>query len=50
MVAFSSYVKTRKPDSPERAAAIAAMRKEMGLPPRPVLAAAPARAAAECAR
>lgn len=32
-VAFSSYVKTRKPDSPERAAAIAAMRKEMGLPP-----------------
>lgn len=31
-VAFSSYVKTRKPDSPERAAAIAAMRKEMGLP------------------
>ena len=33
MVAFSSYVKTRKPDSPERAAAIAAMRKEMGLPP-----------------
>jgi membrane dipeptidase len=33
MVAFSSYVKTRKPDSPERAAAIAAMRKDMGLPP-----------------
>jgi membrane dipeptidase len=32
MVAFSSYVKTRKPDSPERAAAIAALRKEMGLP------------------
>ena len=32
MVAFSSYVKTRKPDGPERAAAIAALRKEMGLP------------------
>jgi membrane dipeptidase len=32
MVAFSSYVKTRKPDSPERAAAIAALRKELGLP------------------
>ena len=44
MVAFSSYVKTRKPDSPERAAAIAAMRKDMGLPAPP-----PARAAAEVA-
>jgi membrane dipeptidase len=32
MVAFSSYVKTRKPDSPERAAAVAALRKELGLP------------------
>ena len=32
VVAFSSYVKTRKPDSPERAAAIAALRKELGLP------------------
>jgi membrane dipeptidase len=32
MVAFSSYVKVRKPDSPERAAAIAALRKELGLP------------------
>jgi membrane dipeptidase len=32
MVAFSSYVKARKPDSPERAAAIAALRKEIGLP------------------
>ena len=35
MVAFSSYVKTRKPDSPERAAAIAALRTELGLPPVP---------------
>jgi membrane dipeptidase len=32
VVAFSSYVKARKPDSPERAAAIAAVRKAMGLP------------------
>jgi membrane dipeptidase len=32
VVAFSSYVKTRKPDSPERAAAIAALRKELGIP------------------
>ncbi|HSL23128.1 MAG TPA: dipeptidase [Vicinamibacterales bacterium] len=35
MVAFSSYVKPRAPDSPERAAAIAALRKEFGLPPGP---------------
>jgi membrane dipeptidase len=32
-VAFASYVKINKPDSPERAAAIAALRKELGLPP-----------------
>jgi microsomal dipeptidase-like Zn-dependent dipeptidase len=32
VVALSSYVKERKPDSPERAAAIAALRKEFGLP------------------
>jgi membrane dipeptidase len=32
VVAFSSYVKTRKPDSPERAAAVAALRRELGLP------------------
>jgi membrane dipeptidase len=32
VVAFSGYVKPRKPDSPERAAAIAALRKEFGLP------------------
>jgi membrane dipeptidase len=32
VVAFSSYVKPRKPDSPARAAAIAALRKEFGLP------------------
>jgi membrane dipeptidase len=32
MVAFNSYVKTPPPDSPERAAAIAALRKEFGLP------------------
>jgi membrane dipeptidase len=31
-VAFASYVKVNKPDSPERAAAIAALRKEFGLP------------------
>jgi len=31
-VAFASYVKVPKPDSPERAAAIAAQRKEFGLP------------------
>ncbi|HEX6164888.1 MAG TPA: dipeptidase [Vicinamibacterales bacterium] len=30
-VAFASYVKIAKPDSPERAAAIAALRKEFGL-------------------
>jgi membrane dipeptidase len=30
-VAFASYVKVAKPDSPERAAAIAALRKEFGL-------------------
>jgi membrane dipeptidase len=32
MVAFAGYVKIPKPDSPERAAAIAALRKEFGLP------------------
>ena len=31
-VAFASYVKVNKPDSPERAAAVAALRKEFGLP------------------
>jgi membrane dipeptidase len=31
-VAFNSYVKTPQPDSPERAAAIAALRKAFGLP------------------
>jgi membrane dipeptidase len=31
-VAFNSYVKTPPPDSPERAAALAALRKEFGLP------------------
>ena len=31
-VAFASYVKINKPDSPERSAAIAALRKEFGLP------------------
>ena len=39
-VAFGSYVKTRKPDSPERAAAIAALRKEFGLPEQTGAAAA----------
>jgi membrane dipeptidase len=32
-VAFDGYVKLRPPDSPERAAALAALRKEFGLPP-----------------
>jgi membrane dipeptidase len=31
-VAFATYVKVAKPDSPERAAAIAGLRKEFGLP------------------
>ncbi len=31
-VAFASYVKINRPDSPERAAAILALRKEFGLP------------------
>jgi membrane dipeptidase len=31
-VAFDSYVKIKPPDSPERSAAIAALRKEFGLP------------------
>ena len=32
MVAYSSFVKTTKPDSPERAAALGALRKEYNLP------------------
>ena len=32
MVAFAGYVKIPKPDSPERAAALQALRKEFGLP------------------
>jgi membrane dipeptidase len=32
MVALSAYVKTPKPDGPERAAAVDALRKELGLP------------------
>jgi membrane dipeptidase len=32
VVAFAGYVKVQKPDAPERAAAIAALRKEFGLP------------------
>jgi len=35
LVAFNTYVKTRPPDSPERAAALAALRKEMNLPAVP---------------
>jgi len=35
IVAFSTYVKTPKPDSPERAAALTALRKEFGLPDAP---------------
>ena len=41
-VAFASYVKIDKPDSPERAAAIAALRKEFGLPAPGRRAAGPA--------
>ncbi|MCC7417383.1 MAG: dipeptidase [Acidobacteria bacterium] len=32
MVAFASYIKTPKPDSAERAAALAALRRQFGLP------------------
>ncbi len=32
IVAFASYIKTPKPDSPERAAALSALRREFGLP------------------
>jgi membrane dipeptidase len=35
MVALSSYVRPSKPDTPERTAAIAALRKEFGLPEIP---------------
>jgi membrane dipeptidase len=35
IVAFASYVKTRKPDSPERTQALVALRKEFGLPEPP---------------
>jgi membrane dipeptidase len=35
IVAFSTYVKTPKPDTPERAAALSALRKEFGLPEQP---------------
>jgi membrane dipeptidase len=35
MVAFSTYVKTPKPDSPERTAALAELRKEFNLPDPP---------------
>src|SRR5437870_10714024 len=35
VVAYSSYVKTPKPDSPERTAALAALRKEFNLPEPP---------------
>jgi membrane dipeptidase len=35
LVAFSTYVKTPKPDTPERTAALAALRKEFNLPDAP---------------
>jgi membrane dipeptidase len=35
MVAFSTYVKTPKPDGPERAAALTALRREFDLPDLP---------------
>jgi membrane dipeptidase len=35
IVAFSTYVKTPKPDTPERTAALTALRKEFGLPEAP---------------
>src|SRR3954462_8184576 len=34
IVGFASYIKTRKPDSPERAAALTALRSEFSLPPQ----------------
>jgi len=39
IVGFSGYIKTRKPDSPDRSAALTALRKEFGLPePQPTQA------------
>lgn len=35
IVAFSTYIKTPKPDSPERTAALSALRREFGLPEPP---------------
>jgi membrane dipeptidase len=35
VVAFASYIKTPKPDSPERTAALVALRREFGLPEPP---------------
>jgi len=35
VVAFGSYIKTLKPDSPERASALAALRREFNLPDPP---------------
>jgi membrane dipeptidase len=39
IVAFSTYIKTTRPDSPERAAALTALRREFGLPEPPAPAA-----------
>jgi membrane dipeptidase len=50
IVGFSSYIKTPKPDSPERAAALTALRREFGLPEPPAPAARGANAAAAPAR
>jgi len=43
IVGFTNYIKTPKPDSPERAAALAALRAEFGLPapPPPIASGAP---------
>src|SRR3954467_13768212 len=43
IVGFSNYIKTPKPDSPERAAALTALRREFGVPepPPPIASGAP---------
>ena len=43
IVGFANYIKTPKPDSPERAAALTALRREFGVPepPAPIASGAP---------
>jgi membrane dipeptidase len=49
VVAYSSFVKTPRPDSPERASALAALRKELNLP-QPTAAGQPATGRAALAK